>query len=102
MKKVGLRMIYPCEECLVRACCCKACEIYFDFVNYWAENLGIKTADEIHEFRMSTPAEVKHTVSKFYSKGMRFVVVRDKDLVAIRIKDKFWNCKTRKEVHTLA
>ena len=89
-------MKYPCKLCLVKACCNYVCNEYYDFINYWAANMCKLTADEIHEFRMDTSAEVKHEVSRLLGRGEQYdYKVRDKLFVAIRSKNNFWNYQKR-------
>ena len=53
---------YPCPNCIVKACCKDKCVLHYQFINFIADHIGRMTADEIHEFGISTPLEFKKKV----------------------------------------
>ena len=63
---------YPCNICIVKACCKCKCELYYQFCNDMANNIGTMTADEIHEFRINTPLNVRRLVERFWKNQTRY------------------------------
>lgn len=68
---------YPCNNCIVKACCQKKCVLHFQFVNYTADHMGKMTADELYEFRINTPIEVRRVVEQFWKNKTRYRFSRD-------------------------
>lgn len=73
-------MKYPCNICIVQSCCSIQCLEYFTFINYISDNIcSTMTADEIHEYRMNTPIEIRKRVdfciqlNTRYAKAARWV-----------------------------
>ena len=88
-------MKYPCEVCLTKPCCQQCCDDYYNFINYWADNLCKKTADEIHEYRMNVPVDVLHKVTRFINKYKRYQFVNDKNNIGIITDGLYWSCGKR-------
>ncbi len=63
---------YPCKICLVVACCSRYCTEYFKFINRIADEIPLMTADQIKEYRDSTPIYVKHKVEEFAREHTRY------------------------------
>ena len=82
-------MKYPCEECLVKACCHLYCDDYYMFINYKADRLMAMSIKELQEFRKTLPAEVKQKIEHFVGNNKRYEIARDKTCIIVSGKDIF-------------
>ena len=66
-------MKYPCNICIVQACCSVFCLDYFTFINYISDNIySTMTADEINYYRMNTPLEIRRRVEICIKSNIRY------------------------------
>jgi hypothetical protein len=63
---------YPCKICLVVACCGIYCIEHFKFINWIADKIPSMTADQMKEYRESTPIHVARKISEFYNDDTRY------------------------------
>jgi len=72
------QMKYPCNLCIVLACCSIQCKNYYQFINQMADDLLLMTADEIHKFRTTTPFIVQKIVEVFLKTNTRYAYLNRK------------------------
>lgn len=70
----GYYYSYPCNNCIVKACCKDKCILHYQFCNKVANNMGIMTADEIHEFGLKTPLDVKKDIEQLWETKTRYTL----------------------------
>ena len=66
------QMKYPCNECIVLACCSIYCENWFLFINKMADEVPSMTADEIYKLITITPKIVREVVEYFMKSDSRY------------------------------
>ena len=65
-------MTYPCNECIVLACCQIYCENYYLFINKMADEIPLMTADEIYKLRTITPKIVQVLIEASLKTNTRY------------------------------
>jgi hypothetical protein len=48
------------------------CIEHFKFINRIADEMPLITADQIKEYRESTPIHIRHKIGEFYNDGTRY------------------------------
>lgn len=64
---------YPCNTCIVKACCQHKCLEYYQFINHIADNLPTMTTAEIHEFRIKTPLNARKAAEQLWESKTRYI-----------------------------
>lgn len=54
------------------ACCSIYCIEHFKFINWIADEMPLMTADQLKEYRESTPIHIKHKINEFYNDDTRY------------------------------
>ena len=67
-----MKFISPCKICIVSACCTVYCNNYGKYTNRIIDNLWKMTNDQMNEFELSNPNNIKKIIHELYKNNHRF------------------------------